>query len=182
MTNEELGKLAADIFNAPNQTMVERVARAIIKEWGWDWEKIEPRDKQAWLVRSRAAIEAMREPSAAMLKSVNSFDNIEHIDQDPEYYWSRMIDAALAEKPTSAPEPIANDFITVYEHCVRKLRRMRVTGESLADIKEMAVKLERVCGIDGAKALDDAQGPGSIEGYPFTAAEEEKAREAGLIP
>ena len=47
-----------------------------------------------------AAIEAMREPTEAMLLAVSSFEDITHIDQDPEYYWPRMIDAALNEKTT----------------------------------------------------------------------------------
>lgn len=88
-------------------SIIERVAKAIDSILGGDHEslsiemgcgKLAPQmRKEAMIEAARAAIAAMREPTQPMLDAVSSFEDISHIDQDPEYYWVRMIDTALKE-------------------------------------------------------------------------------------
>ena len=72
-------------------TMIERVARAIAasvySEAGVElmWK--------CYMDKARAAIEAMREPTAGMVSSVT----IDHIE-DVEEFWGALIDAALKEE------------------------------------------------------------------------------------
>jgi hypothetical protein len=65
--------------------MIERVARAIAKSQGSN-----PRwNHEGWLRDARAAIEAMREPTKAMLEVGPPFPYMD------EYVWQTMIDEAL---------------------------------------------------------------------------------------
>ena len=80
-------------------TKVEEVAAAMAEATNggkWDDGHYADDHKALWMKRAEAAIKAMREPSDAMLEAVAG---MEHIDRDPSYYWPKMIDAALAEKP-----------------------------------------------------------------------------------
>jgi len=82
-------------------TMVERVAKAIWMEnqpaGAPSYDDLDFLDQGRVKMIARACIKAMREPTDEMLQSVSSFVDIAHIDQDPIYYWTRMIDAALKE-------------------------------------------------------------------------------------
>jgi cytochrome c556 len=80
--------------------MVERVARAITKAYGWS------NDDESWEAftdEARAAIAAMREPTEGMRKAVEKAENdmgvchaaYEHIDWDEA--WPVAIDAALED-------------------------------------------------------------------------------------
>lgn len=97
-------------------TMVERVAARM---WAKkeeptppprvSWENAAPDERAFMLAIARAAIEAMREPSEAMVKrgadtevmhswgSPPSRKGAGEYVADPESIWSAMIDAALAE-------------------------------------------------------------------------------------
>lgn len=79
--------------------MIERVARALFEE-EWDdkssdpWESAEEDEREAWRKSARAAIEAMREPTAAMedaMEGVTEYGG--HIS--PSNAWHAAIDAAL---------------------------------------------------------------------------------------
>lgn len=74
------------------ETMLERVARAIHdashKELGFSWAK------EMRMAQALAAIEAMREPTDAML-SATSF--VRGLEEYPLANWEDMIDAALTE-------------------------------------------------------------------------------------
>jgi hypothetical protein len=75
--------------------MIERVAKAI---YGDLWEEFEDQEhmKQKMLSASRAAIEAMREPTDAMLACSEQWG----LPSDPMGLkrWQEMIDAALEGK------------------------------------------------------------------------------------
>jgi hypothetical protein len=96
--------------------MVERVARALAastgasiagpsqsvatKEFGWSPEGGHLRHyvDRHWRKHVHAAtlaIEAMREPTRAMLAIFDGQDWVKHVDQDPDHYWPLMIDEAL---------------------------------------------------------------------------------------
>ena len=91
--------------------MIERVARALVANFNMSefyddggisrikkpWDELSPDAKAYALEQARAAIEAMREPTEEMLDAVSSFEDIANIDQDPSFYWPKMIDAALKE-------------------------------------------------------------------------------------
>lgn len=77
------------------ESMVERVARAICtaaqidpnrkgNETEWRWQEFE--------TEARAAIEAMRKPTDAMVDALTSYDS------NPESLYDRAIDAALNEQ------------------------------------------------------------------------------------
>lgn len=83
------------------ESMIERVARAIAgvdpeqqgqiddSEMGeYFWEKY----RDHYLPLARAAIEAMREPTDAMVDALTSYDS------NPESLYERAIDAALNEQ------------------------------------------------------------------------------------
>jgi len=78
--------------------MVERVARAIADEMVGDWDRIPERSageasREDLRVAARLAIEAMRDPTDAMLAACRW-----HIFEDASKQdWQTMIDAALAE-------------------------------------------------------------------------------------
>lgn len=84
-------------------TKLEEVARALVADWntqnGFDasWEDLSPEQVALAFGQARTALKALREPTEDMLKAVSSFEDIEHIDRDPIYYWERMIDKTLAE-------------------------------------------------------------------------------------
>lgn len=70
--------------------MVERVARAMFEaDRGGSWDDVRENSKAMWRSFARAAIEAMREPTEAMInvgwRSMN----------DERLPWEVMIDAAL---------------------------------------------------------------------------------------
>ena len=73
------------------QTMIERVARALAKESG----RVDPKAWKQYVNASRAAISAMREPTEAIRKAWVDAAPIggAAVDRD----WTFMIDAALAE-------------------------------------------------------------------------------------
>jgi hypothetical protein len=97
-------------------TMVERVARAIraadmkhagVADWA-PWEEIHPPHREVYLMRARAAIEEMREPTKEMVEvgytEINN--NIESWNYEsdsgyavediaPTATWRAMIDKAL---------------------------------------------------------------------------------------
>lgn len=62
----------------------------------------------------------------------------------------------------------------VYEHSVRKLRRMRTQKINDADMALYVDMLERILHIDAHQALEDAKAPGPLEGYPYLVAAELK--------
>ncbi len=78
------------------ETMIERVARAINAEAegpdGRGWNDEDLRTKANCRAEARAAIEAMREPTEEMLRSVLLSREI------AGQVWQAMIDAALDEK------------------------------------------------------------------------------------
>ena len=98
-----------------SQSLIERVARAIAKAWGYSFDALH-RDKAHWtasggkgpdgifrdineprqtdfLEMARAAIAAMREPTPAMWAAEKA---ALELGVSP---WHNMIDAALSEKP-----------------------------------------------------------------------------------
>lgn len=99
-------------------TMIERVARAIsnadVANAEDGWEQNPPVTKEDYRKMARAAIEALREPTAAMLaagycpdlNNAPQFALDESLDElnawwarlSPEDIWPSMLDAALAEK------------------------------------------------------------------------------------
>lgn len=100
-------------------SMVERVAeamcddflRVVFGEMGWDgnpppnaedlerdWREGEWREqKDMWMRAARAAIEAMREPTDAMVDAAMDRDLLGY-DAPPSSVWQAMIDAALNEQ------------------------------------------------------------------------------------
>jgi len=60
--------------------------------------------------------------------------------------------------------------ISLYEHCVRRIRQMRVSGESEESIQLTLKNLQRNIAIDPEKLLAEAAKPGPIDGTPFLAA------------
>lgn len=72
--------------------MIERVAKAIWSDY-WDgegcsWAEMEESSRQTALSMARAAIEAMREPTEAMLEA-------QFGQPSPADCWRAMIDAAV---------------------------------------------------------------------------------------
>lgn len=84
-----------------HETKIEQVAKAIWEAnappGAPDWEGLNGSEQYQVELIAIECIRAMKVPTDAMLKAVSSIEDIEHIDRDPEYYWSRMIDAALEE-------------------------------------------------------------------------------------
>lgn len=77
---------------------------------------------------------------------------------------------------TNKPDRQDGDGLSLREHCVRWLRRKRVTAElSTADLKIKAKEFERHIGADAEQMLSDAAQPGEIDGYPHSAI-------AGAVP
>lgn len=63
-----------------------------------------------------------------------------------------------------------NTEISLYEHAVRRIRRMRVSGEPASSIQATLDNLERNLALDPKKLLIEAAKPGPIDGRPFMAA------------
>ena len=86
--------------------MVERVARALFDEEfgrlgaGLKFEDASPLARHEYWRLARAAIAAMREPTAAMLAAAGYVWSLE-VHPGPPYDWVRMIDAAVREEPPS---------------------------------------------------------------------------------
>lgn len=101
-------------------TKIEEVARAICKAQGLDWDAQadgmtsgggDGDEQQGYIEMAVAAIEAMREPSAAMIEAACDADipggrwgepgfRESSIDEkDAPVIWCAVIDAVLAEKP-----------------------------------------------------------------------------------
>jgi hypothetical protein len=91
--------------------MIERVARALFDD-EWPGEPLEEEwdhNRDAWRQKARAAIEAMREPTKAMLGDQGQpdprFDDLDYRLEPSEYpraltkIWEAMIDAALKDAP-----------------------------------------------------------------------------------
>lgn len=98
-------------------TMIERMARAELSEDPYRdsagneiaWESLQPHTRDMCLRRARAALVAMREPSAGMCKVLGVFPDppVKHDDPDKAiklapilgiyHIWNGLIDAALAE-------------------------------------------------------------------------------------
>ena len=72
--------------------MIERVARAI--RFFDDWPTLSETAKAIYREQARFAIEAMREPTEAMLDAAMQFASC-----DLKSEWQAMIEAALGEKP-----------------------------------------------------------------------------------
>lgn len=63
-----------------------------------------------------------------------------------------------------------SEQISIYEHCVRYLRRKRVTEDmTAAELEHKAKQFERDIGADWAKMLAASREPGPVDGYPHTA-------------
>lgn len=75
--------------------MIERVASVIAEHGGDNWETClkAPAQRRAGMYRAmaRAAIEAMREPTDAMI----ACDDFPYCPAEARAYWHAMIDAAL---------------------------------------------------------------------------------------
>jgi hypothetical protein len=89
--------------------MIDRVAKAICGASGMRWDDMLSGARDQFRRDARAAIEAMREPTEAMVKAAQEetychswSSRGEHIE-DPEVAWTAMIDAALGEQPGDAP-------------------------------------------------------------------------------
>lgn len=82
-----------------SESMIERVARAIFSDRypDEDWKEYQKRD---YCGHARAAIEAMREPTDAMVDSGHSRPNdFQHGQTTVVEIYEAMIDAVLSEKP-----------------------------------------------------------------------------------
>ena len=90
-------------------SMLERVARAMFnasgEEYGMKWA-MNPDNRARWKMLARTAIEAMREPTEAMVEAASATGEYGGIsdhgapepnDFDPEDVWDAMITAALAD-------------------------------------------------------------------------------------
>ncbi len=82
--------------------MVERVARAMrAREWDGDyWNEADMSDKEYWLASARAAIEAMREPTEAMIDAVQDLSIGEQ--ENWQKCWGIAIEAALVDQKAQA--------------------------------------------------------------------------------
>lgn len=78
--------------------LIERVAEAIYRSQEWDFASDEAFSdltegcKLVFLTAAQSAIEAMREPSEAMINN----DNLPYSPGEMIGYWHTMIDAALS--------------------------------------------------------------------------------------
>lgn len=84
--------------------MVERMARAMVREFECRWEALNGVQQEMARFRARAALKAMREPTEAMKRCgiqagwSGVIDGSAPLEQDAAAeLWGRMIDAALAE-------------------------------------------------------------------------------------
>ena len=68
--------------------MIERVAKAILKAYSEDpWEDLNKHWREVYTTEARAAIEAMRKPTEAMILNSNTHSCLS--------IWQSMIDEAL---------------------------------------------------------------------------------------
>lgn len=63
----------------------------------------------------------------------------------------------------------------VFEHAVRRIRRMRQEGESQDNIEALLGRMEASLGLDPKAVLDGSKKPGAINGYPFMMADQIKS-------
>ena len=87
-------------------TMIERVARALSTSYGLDWDKMSDGSFDAagdrlcrgfWHCMAKDAIEAMRKPTAAMVRDGDEAVD-EYLHEDTACHaWRAMIDAILKE-------------------------------------------------------------------------------------
>lgn len=76
--------------------MIERVARAIAEsKSARDWARMSEHGKDWWRDEARAAIEAMRKPTRAMIEAAATVDRY----AEPGEEWGPMINAALSRCP-----------------------------------------------------------------------------------
>lgn len=102
------------------QSMTERVARALSEEYGIPpdhiWNRIVEKPGEtpvvfgqpAWqrfVKDARVAIEAMREPTKAMIEAGWA----DALAEDAGATWKSMIDAALSEKPLAPCSTVTNE-------------------------------------------------------------------------
>lgn len=91
--------------------MIERVARAVFVELGWEGVGAHPsfeHDQQLWHKAARAAISAMREPTEDMIEGAYhaaTFNDRWTIEDADDYRKAHraMIDEALNEKSPTLP-------------------------------------------------------------------------------
>ena len=73
------------------QLDISVIAALIANEQGIVFEALPAEFRGVWCAKARATVQAMREPSDAMLKAANAVG----IDMDPMDYWPAMIDELL---------------------------------------------------------------------------------------
>jgi len=81
--------------------------------------------------------------------------------------------------PKLSPETLARVDLTlsVFDHAVRKLRKLRSLGITPAELEAYAASMKRTLFIDVDQALAQSRFPGPTNGYPFLANAELKAAE-----
>lgn len=79
--------------------IVERAAKAMVEKCaGTPWEQLTEYDRDIMRNAARAAIAALREPSDAMLRSVDNEASDKFVARGRAYSaWTSMIDTALTE-------------------------------------------------------------------------------------
>jgi hypothetical protein len=106
---------AMSLSDLASDGMVERVAeklwraeslRASDRDRSIPWSEAPDDIRSGWRFMARAAIEAMREPTEAMIRAAFTAPDA-HMASDPKdlqrIEWRAMINAALAEPPTTQP-------------------------------------------------------------------------------
>lgn len=63
----------------------------------------------------------------------------------------------------------------VFEHAVRRIRRMRQEGESDDNIQALIGRMEANLGLDPKAVMDGSKKSGAINGYPFMMADQIKS-------
>ncbi len=99
----ELRRMAREKASISARTMVERVAIAMFdkgEKWttmgGQHWDTAPEVQKQVLRAQARAAIEALREPTEAMLATLSAKDKLWR-DTNSTEVWQAFIDGALKE-------------------------------------------------------------------------------------
>ncbi len=79
--------------------MIDRVARVVAEKQGIVFDTLPEFYREIWREKARSAIEAMREPTVAMLDAAGYRDIANHPSKRAEWMkahdWPKMIDAAL---------------------------------------------------------------------------------------
>jgi hypothetical protein len=72
-------------------------------------------------------------------------------------------------KPFLLPPLLRNvEFdLPIHDHAVRRLRHLRLAGLSDHGLADYAAIMQRLLGVDGKAALEEAKGHGPTNGYPF---------------